>query len=129
MYETPITGRLSVLVDQLFPPSVDFHSPPPGEPTQIIFLSNGSNAMQLILPLPLFLPFERIIGVLTGPSSIQLLFDVDFKLFIFSFSFNHSLYNCSFGIPSPFDERFKIKSRFLAYGLYPFPFVYSTFFL
>ena len=65
MYETPITGRLSVLVDQLFPPSVDFHSPPPGEPTQIIFLSNGSNAMQLILPLPLFLPFERIIGVST----------------------------------------------------------------
>ena len=70
--EIPITGRLSVLVLQLLPPSSLFHIPPDGDPTQITFVSIGSNAIQLILPFPLFLPFERIIGVLIGPLAIQL---------------------------------------------------------
>ena len=78
IYDTPITGRLSVLVDQLFPPSILFHNPPPGEPIQITSLSNGSNAIQFILQFPLFFPFDKIIGVFIGPSSTQLLFEIDF---------------------------------------------------
>ena len=90
IYDTPITGKLSVLVDQLLPPSDDFHKPPPGDPIQIISLSNGSKAIQFILPFPLFLPFDKIIGVFTGPSSTQLLLEVKARLFILSFSLSHS---------------------------------------
>ena len=72
MWEIPITGRLSVFVFQLLPPSSLFHMPPEGEPIQILFVSIGSNAIQLTLPFPLFLPLERIIGVLIGPLAIQL---------------------------------------------------------
>ena len=58
--------------------------------------------MQLILPLPLFLPFERIIGVLIGPSSIQLLFDVDFKLIQKEVFWGEKLQNFSDKLLKPF---------------------------
>ena len=70
--EMPITGRLSVFVVQLLPPSTDFHNPPAGDPIQIISGSTGSNAIQFTLPFPLFFPLDRMIGVLIGPFDIQL---------------------------------------------------------
>ena len=82
MHETPITGRLSVFVDHVCPPSAVFHNPPPGEPIHIISLSKGSKAIQFILPLPLFLPFDKIIGVFIGPNSTQSLLLIDFKFSI-----------------------------------------------
>ena len=82
--------------------------------------------MQLILPFPLFFPFERIIGVFIGPSSVQLLFDEDLYCLSLSFSLSHSVYSLPLGIPFSFEVLCSIKSRFLAYGLYPLPFVYST---
>ena len=85
--------------------------------------------MQLILPFPLFLPFDSIIGVLIGPNSVQLLDDIDELFSCFSFSFNHSVYSFPCGILLPFEVLCNIKSKFLAYGLYPFPFVYLIFFL
>ena len=39
--EIPSTGKLSVLVDQVFPPSIVFHKPPPGVPIQKISGSVG----------------------------------------------------------------------------------------
>ena len=92
MCETPITGRLSVFVLQLFPPSTDFQSPPAGDPTQMMFPSFGSKAIQFTRPFPLFLLLDRIIGVLIGPLEIQ--FDVllSFLVEYNSFCFFHSTY-------------------------------------
>ena len=39
--ETPNTGKLSVFVVQLSPPSIVFQSPPPGAPIQNILASVG----------------------------------------------------------------------------------------
>ena len=54
--ETPKFGNKSVLLLQFSPPSVDFQSPPLGEPTQIILGLVGLNSTILILPTPLLLP-------------------------------------------------------------------------
>ena len=94
MSETPKTGKLSVLVFQLKPPSVVFHNPPPGEPTQKISSSNGSNSIQFILPFPLFLLFERIIGTSKGPRGFQL--DEDFEDLLFLI-INHSSHKALLG--------------------------------
>ena len=67
-----MTGKLSVFVVQLLPPSTDFHNPPAGEPIHIVFGSTGSNAIQFTLPFPLFLPLDNIIGVFIGPLATQL---------------------------------------------------------
>ena len=94
---------MSELVDQLTPPSLDFHKPPPGDPIQITSTSKGSKAMQLTLPFPLFLPFDKTIGVLIGPNAIQLLLELALLFSYFACSFNHSVYSFPLGISFPFE--------------------------
>src|SRR3972149_1984934 len=60
-------GSKSVFVDQVTPPSVDFHKPPHAAPIQIIFELFGSKAMQFNLPEPPPLP-----GITPGPMNDQL---------------------------------------------------------
>ena len=86
----PITGKLSVLVVQLLPPSVVFQSPPPGDPIQIILGSKGSKAIAFTLPFPLFFPLDKIIGVSKGPKGCQFDEEEILEFIIFSFSFSHS---------------------------------------
>jgi len=52
MLETPSIGKLSVVVYQLLPPSVDFQHPPDGAPIYIALLPLVSTTTQFILPTP-----------------------------------------------------------------------------
>ena len=107
----------------MLPPSTDFHSPPAGEPIQIILASIGSKAIQFTLPFPLFLLLDKMIGVFIGPFDTQLLADVVFALEYFSCSFFHSINN-EFGLNVELVVTLSLtKSISRAYGLYPFPLV------